>query len=389
MVASGRGSRSGKLACALGLAGTLALGAIAPAMAQDPSGSAPAVHSNPEVAAGKARIQAVYDEVAGLTGEERRAKLVEMALAEGGEVAFYGSLQPEQSGPILVDFENLTGVETIHYRAGGNTVATKILEEVDAGFTGADVVAINAAEIILLDDAGILASLASEPLRETLLESTRFENWLGVYLNAFVYSWNTDLVDASTLPGTHEGMLADFQGTMAFDIDNYDWFFALTNDYLIGELGWTQEQAVEALKARMAKSRLSSGTTLTLQLLAAGEFDLSPTGYASTINQMSADGAPVGWYPGQPEPVFVRPNGIGIVANTTRPASAILLLEYFLSDAQETLATRFGRTPASVEVSSGGIPEELDTRMVDIEAFAEKEDEYRALWDEIVDAAGG
>jgi iron(III) transport system substrate-binding protein len=356
---------------------------------QAPSSEAPAASSDVDarITEGLAGIAAVFEEVSGLEGEERRARLTEMAAEEGNQVSFYGSTQVHQSGPILTDFEDLTGVETIHYRAGGNTIATKIIEEADAGFDGADVVIINAAEIILLEEAGLLAPLDDTPVRADIIEAGQFDTWLAVYINAFVYGWNTNNVDGATLPATHEEMLRDFEGTMVFDIDNYDWLFALVNDYFIGELGWTEEQAIELITERMRKSRLNSGNSLTTQLLAAGEYDMTPTAYASTINEMAGDGAPVAWYPGQPNPVFVRPNGIGIVSNTARPAAAILLLEYWLTDGQEALVG-FGRTPGSTAVSTGGLPPEVETLNLDIEAFDAEEEKWRTLWEGIIAEAG-
>jgi iron(III) transport system substrate-binding protein len=359
---------------------------------EEPVSSSTSVSGSPggadeAIEAGIAGLQAVFDEVSGLEGQERRDRLTEMAIEEGGSVSFYGSTQVHQSGPILTEFEELTGVETIHYRAGGNTIATKIIEEAGAGFDGADVVLINAAEILLLTDSGLLAPLTDTPVREDIVEAGRFDNWLAVYINAFVYGWNTNLVDGPSLPATHEEMLADFEGTMVFDIDNYDWLFMLVTEYFEEELGWTEEEAVELLKERMSSSRLNSGNSLTTELLAAGEYDITPTAYSNTIDELAGNGAPLAWNPGQPQPVFVRPNGIGIVANTTRPASALLLFEYWLTDGQEALV-EFGRTPGSTAVSSGGLPSDIATIGLDIAEFSETEDHWRELWEEIIAEAG-
>ena len=66
----------------------------------------------------------------------------------------------------------------------------------------------------------------------------------------------------------------------------------------------------------------------------------------------------------------------------------MLFLEFMLTDAQ-TLLLEIDRQPASAGVSGGGIPEGVDTMVVDLPALLEERDKWEGLWDEIIEGSEG
>src|SRR5680860_297704 len=84
-------------------------------------------------------LEAVYAEVEGLTGDERRAALIELAMAEGGDLTFYTSTNVDESGPITEAFEEETGIAVNLFRSSAENILQRVLQETDADFAGADV----------------------------------------------------------------------------------------------------------------------------------------------------------------------------------------------------------------------------------------------------------
>jgi iron(III) transport system substrate-binding protein len=299
-------------------------------------------------------------------------------------VSFYSSTNIDDVGPIIEAFEDEYDLDVSHYRAGASTVMQRILQEADANFAGSDVVQINGPEMLILDNEGLLLPLET-PLRETIVEPGRYDNWLAAYVNSFIVGWNTNLVSDDDRPKTYEELL-EYDGSMAFDVDDFDWFHTLTTEYFGEELGWSEEETVEAFKDAMRGGdiQVMRGHSLGAELLGAGEFSLHASMYHHHLPRIEGTGAD--WQPAI-EPVIVRPNGVGIIASTERPATALLFTEFMLTVGQEMFA-EVHRTPGSTEVD-GGLPPDVETVGVDLEELDENRAHWEGLWEEIVQEAGG
>jgi iron(III) transport system substrate-binding protein len=140
----------------------------------------------------------------------------------GGEVVVYSGRNENLVGPLLEDMKEDIGVDiSVRY---GNTaeLAATILEEGDK----------SPADVYFAQDAGALGALAKAgvlaPLPEDLLEkvNTRFRStdglWIGASARARVLAYNTENVDAATLPASVE---------------------ALTDPAWSGKLGWAPPNA--------------------------------------------------------------------------------------------------------------------------------------------------
>lgn len=359
-----------------------------------PSDNTEAISSEPEVgpsatepevatesSGGAAALQAVYDELEGLQGQERSDRLVELAQSEEAELSYYTSLNADDVGPLIDEFEEQYGLAMTYYRAGGGTVVQRILQEVDAGFPGADVVQIDGSEVGALDNEGLLLPLET-PYREDIVEVGQYENWLATHLVTMLLGWSNAQVTAEEVPRAWEELF-DYEGEMAFQVEDYDWFMALTTEYFGDQLGWTEEQTVEAFKEMMRTKNVQvySGHSLASQLMGAGEFDLQASMFLHHMDRHDD----FEWQPAV-EPVVVRPNGMGILVTTQAPAQALLWTEFMLTRGQEQMF-EVGRTPASKSVE-GGLPEDVEAIALDLDELLENREHWQGLWLEIIDASG-
>lgn len=328
-----------------------------------------------------AALEAVYAAVEGLTGEEREAKLLELAAEEDG-LNVYSSTNLDDAEPLISAFGDKYDIEPNYYRASSSDVLQRILQEVDAGYAGNDVVMANGPEMVLLDQEGNLAPLTS-PATADIIEAGVFPTWASVYINTFIAAWNTNAV--STPPTTWEELLTEFDGVLAMELGDWDWFATLTNQYFTKEKGMTEDEVVEMFKAAAANAKVVDGHTLMAELVVAGEYDAATSLYHHRIAEFISEGAPIEWEP-PIKPMILRPNGVGIMKHVQNPATALLWAEFLLTDAQEILAADY-RGPASTTVE-GGIPPEYDPILVDMDAVVNERDKWEGLWEEIVSQAG-
>jgi iron(III) transport system substrate-binding protein len=329
------------------------------------------------------RLNEIYAELEGLDPDARRERLIELAAEEGGSVDAYGSTNLDDIFPMLDEFTDATDVEVNYYRASSSDILERVLQEADAEFPGADLVFTNGPELTVIDREGLLAPLDS-PVTDDIDEQGVFDTWAWLYLNTFVGSWNTDRVQDA--PATWEDLLAYGDG-LAVEVGDFDWFATLVKSYFMEQQGMSEEEAVDLFREAVDGAALVDGHTLMAELLAAGEYDVASSTYLHRILQLKKDEAPVEWE-GGPTPIIIRPNGIGIHKYADEPASALLFLEFMLTDAQ-TLLLEIDRQPASAGVSGGGIPSGADTMIVDLPALLEEREKWEGLWDEIVEGSEG
>jgi iron(III) transport system substrate-binding protein len=340
-----------------------------------------------ENAAGKAALQKVYDAVAGLGPKERRAKLTELAEAEEGTFSLYGSTNLDEAEPILAAFDDAAGLEPNLYRASSSDLLQRVIQEAKASFDDtADVVYTNGPELQVLDDEGLLLPLESPYEADLVKETIVSENWAPIYLNVFTAAWNTKRVPAGDAPKTWEEVLTSFKGHLAMEVGDWDWFATLTKGYFTEQKGMTEKEAVDLFKDAAKGARMIDGHTLMTELLSAGEFNAVSSAYKHRVAQLKRDGAPVEWEPAV-QPIVVRPNGIAIMASTDTPASALLFVDFMMTDVQKMLID-FDRTPASNAVPGGGIPAKYDVLVADLRALGDERDKWEGLYEEIAQESG-
>ena len=330
----------------------------------------------PGAGAAECTFDDVYAAVEGLEGQERRDQLVSMA-EEGADVNLYTSLNEEVASTVLDAYEEATGLSVSLYRAGSETVRNRMLEEASAGFAGADVVETNGPELVALAEQGALAPLES-PVTENLVEGAVREFWTASRFNIFTVAWNTNLVPEGEQPQTYQD-LADpkWDGRMALEIEDYDWFWAVYN-YLVEDEGMTEDEVDELFTQIAQGAAFTSGHTTMRQLLIAGEYAIVTSDYSYGVAEAAAAGAPIDWQP-PVEPLFARPNGIALACNAPNPPAALAFIEWYLTDGQEALVEN-NIDPARADLLDVG---DVDVRVMDLEAYLAEEQEFIEMYETI------
>jgi len=318
--------------------------------------------------------------VEGLSGTERRERLVELAQAEGGVLNLYCSMNGEEAEAIPAAFEEATGITVERYRASSQDVMTRVVEEAAADATASDVTCVNGSEGVILDREGLLAPLQidvegypSEQVQGTFAWS---------YINAYAPMWNTTLVAEPDVPQTWEDVLG-YDGRLALEVKAFDWFATLVQDYFMAQQGLTEEQAVDLFRAAAETATLVDGNSVIAQLLASGEFDMT-TAYSWIAGDLINDGAPVAWQP-PVEPLVVRPNVVGILTNAEHPATGLLYIEFLLEEGQVILA-EFGRTPSNPTVE-GGLPDDIEVLSIDLDQMLDEREKWESLYQEVLQSS--
>jgi len=331
-------------------------------------------------------LDQVYQALEGLDGDEREARLLELAMAEEDTPFFlYFSVQEGQEW--VEGFQEKYGIAVELFNSSQDNVLERVLQEHEAGFEdGADVILLGEDELSTMSSEGILLPLES-PFSEDILPELVFEDWLGVYVTTAIPSWNADRVE--TGPTSWRDALENFSENMIIEVTNWDTFATLVLDNLIPVEGMTEEEAVELFRNAAATAAGGEGHTFVTQLVVSGEYDVALFSYTTRIQEFISEGAPISWEPAV-EPLVYRPNGVGIHQLTDRPATSQLLVEFFLTDAQEIMLTQY-TTPANLNL-------DVDTELSLYDSIHLKgtftpdfdADYWRELWEtEVVDQIGG
>ena len=327
--------------------------------------------ANPEA---QAALDEVYAAVEGLTGEERREKLLELAEAEGSTVSFYTTFSLEEAEPVIAEYEDVTGMTVNLYRAPSSSFMQRLLLEADADYSGADVVSSNGTEMVILEKEGLLAPLDT-PVDDDLPESfAQSDLWAVNYLNVFTPAWNTDLVQ--TPPTTWEETLQ--AENLSMEITDAAWFMELVTYFQ--DQGMSEEEAIALFEEAGQRAFPVDGHTAQNELLAAGQFGVAAATYMHRSQQFVDEGAPVAWEPAI-EPMIASPNGIGIHRDVTNPANSLLFLEYLVDDSQELMG-ELGRTPVNPDALGG--TGDYEVIVLDTRRYSDERQKWDDLYQGIV-----
>lgn len=326
---------------------------------------------------GPTKAEKLYEEIAGLSGQERRDKLVELAAEEGG-LNLYTSMTSDVADAVTEAFSDEFDIDVSLYRAGSETVLQRILQEQEAGFAGNDLVETNATELLALQKEGLMAQCTAKELVEKVPEAGRFDSWIATRFNLFAPSWNTDQISGGMIPKSWED-LADpkYDGKLSMELGDYDWYLTLYNYWL--EQGKSEDEVKKLFKDMVDGAKLVKGHTVQAELMSAGEYGVTASNYSYIVERAKQGGAPVDYKP-LVDPVIARPNGGSCMKSAQNPATAMLFMDWLLEDGQKVI-TDLGLTPAIQEGDDLGgatlIP-------VDTERLLDEGDKWSKQYDDLL-----
>jgi iron(III) transport system substrate-binding protein len=315
-----------------------AIAAVATALVLSACGASPtATQPNNSDArnAAVAKAQQVYDRINGLTGDERKNALVELAKKEG-KLSIYTS--NTDIDDVVSAFEDAYKIDVSVYRGNSESVLQRVILEQAANFFGNDFVDTNAGELNIMNKEGFFAAYKGAQ-RDSVRKEGQAQGWTASRFNAFVIAWNTSKVKPGEEPKSFEDLTdPKWKGLVSMEIGDVDWFAALWKYYLAK--GKTDAQVRELFTKVAANSKIAKGHTTQGELLSAGQFAITVSSYSHTIDKAADKGAPVAWKP-VVQPVVLRPNGIALMKTASNPAAAMLYADFMLTEGQKILGKSF------------------------------------------------
>ena len=325
----------------------------------------------------------VYGQMNSLTGTQRDDALVRAAKDEG-ELSLYTSNVSLQS---FVDaFTAKYGIPVKVYQATSESILQRLTQESKANHQGADVVETNGTELTILGRGGALYPYRSG-LRDRVRPEGQLDNWTATRFNMFVVAWNTDKIPDGQQPASIEALTDPrWKGRVSLEVGDTDWYATMYQYYL--DKGRSQADVDKLFSALAANAKVVNGHTTQVQLLGAGQFDVAASAYSHNVETAADDGAPITWRPssGKPvQPVVLRPNGAGLVANAAHPAAAVLFMDFLLSpQGQQIVADshQLGSVPTDHDPLQG-----VETVTVDVPTYLDQAKDWNDRYTRLVQGA--
>ena len=280
--------------------------------------------------------------------EKQRQALLEEEAKKEGALSYYGTMSTDQSTRLLGAFRaRYPFLQINHYRSGSTALLSKILTETRSGRYDFDAVDQEPGAIYELVKAGLIEKYLSpnrQFIRSEMMDKEGY--WTAGYHLVVVMGYNTKLVRKEETPKSYDDLLNPrWKGKLVLDTQDADWFHTLL-EYFGEEKGLNFMKRLAQLKPDMR-----TGHTLEAQLLAAGEYSLSPILYGYRVAQMMTEGAPVDFV--MPEPVIAKPRMLSLAKQAPHPYAAALFLDWIIGqEAQTMIAQDFGRGPVRKGVKS-------------------------------------
>ncbi len=271
----------------------------------------------------------VYATVEGLTGDARYQKLLSLAKAEGAQMGLYAV---GNTDALNKAFTQKTGVKVTLFKGNSEQLSERVLSEHAANKVNSDVLIGSPNDLQPLSGKGVLAALTS-PVLQDLDPGFYSKNWLEPDTVLELGSWNTDKVAPGDVPQSYEDLFTKFKGKIGVEATDWAWYYHIVTDYFMKQKGMTQEAAMQMITNGLKGATIVSGHTLLATLLASGEFDYTPHGFAHTITDLAKKGAPVTFGQSQPPgmPAFLSGHAYGISQGAPHPATALLYIEFAMS----------------------------------------------------------
>jgi iron(III) transport system substrate-binding protein len=271
-------------------------------------------------------------------GAARESRLIDGAKREG-KVVLYGTTNIGVMQELLDRFKKkYPFLQVSNYRATTNRVYAKIVAEARSSAHAVDVMEISPDSSFKLRKDNLLDPYLS-PMRKSILNDYMDKEgyWTGYFHQVIALGYNTSAVKKADVPKSYEDLLnPSFRGKLSLGTADQELFGTLL------EL-WGKEKTIDYFK-KLAKNEpaMREGHTLQAQLLAAGEFSVAPWLLGHNLAELKRKGAPVETV--LLEPVLSAPKYVLLAKHSPHPHAAALLIDWLLSDGQEILVGKLGRS---------------------------------------------
>jgi iron(III) transport system substrate-binding protein len=282
----------------------------------------------------------IAKKAASLSTAERKTFLEEGAKKEG-EVVFYTSLSLTDYPKILPHFEKrYPFIKTNTYRSTPSGVFTRVDTEARAGRYAADVVGSAPVEMWQLKQRKLSGAYLS-PERKAL-PATSYDaegHWQGFEVTPLVLAFNTKQVSGGDAPRNYQDLLnPKWKGKMSLGTEEYTWF-----NILLESMG--KQKGLEYAQA-LAKQDLhmpGSSSVMRVQLMLAGESAIAIAARGRRVTEYKQQGAPIDYR--IVDPYAGEPNFVALMQRAPHPYSALLFMDWFLSEEGQTRLAETGRMP--------------------------------------------
>jgi ABC-type Fe3+ transport system substrate-binding protein len=308
--------------------------------------------------------------LAGFASAQSQEQLIAAARKEG-RLVLYASAAVQQLQMYFAAFnKRYPFIKTEYYRTDKQKLLSRILLEHRSKQNLADLIHTSVIETHILKTRGALSRYVPA---EAATFPSQFKDpegyWTSVLLSGTLMGFNTRQIARAEAPRRYEDLLRPrWKNVMGIDNTKVEWFAML--------LKLKGREFMEKLAAQNPK--VMAGNTNLLNLLAAGEFPITPGVYEYSIEVLKNKGAPVDWV--ALEPVIVYTVAVSLPAQPPHPNAAKLFIEWVLSKEGQEVVNQYGRVPIRDDVEStyGKILRQHKILMTDVD-LGQKEVEVNEM----------
>jgi len=284
------------------------------------------------------RMPTTVADLAKYRGADRESLLYAGAKTEG-KVTWYTSLAGASYKELAKAFsEKYAGVEVEPFRAPGADLVVRLEEEAKAGRNIADTIETTEGSLLFLRDEKLIRpydSLYLDKYPDDAKEkATKGLVYWALARESYVgFAYNTKLLPKEAVP-------KDFSGLMHPALkDKMGISIGQTSDKVIGAMIKTRGQEfVQTLKGQNTKL-YSIGAPALVHTIESGEIIASPAIFQTHTLLAASKGAPVEWVPMDLVPTNV--GSAAIAANPPHPHAALLMADFLLSPAGQSVLAKF------------------------------------------------
>ncbi len=278
-----------------------------------------------------------------------------------GDLTVYSSTNEQEALPLWGVFESATGIKVSYVRAADPNLIGRIGIEARTGQPSWDLLNTTT---ISQTPRQFMAQI-DLPEAESIMPDARDPDrrWFGCYGNYNAPAFNTDLVQAASLPTTYEGFLdhPEWAGKVVIEATDKEWLYAILKTR--GEEAG--RKLVRDLVARLRPVVVDGHLSLA-RAVAAGEYLIALNNYVMLTDNLRTAGSATDFWPLDPVALFF--GAVAVNAHAPHPNAARLGANFMLSQEAQTIAARTGRLPTRPDVAS--IPSDAIGRLQSVRAVA-------------------